>query len=290
MKVYLPLLILTLWASTAYSAAFTVRAPESAAIGQPFMVEVSSDQPLQQVKLTWNERTVELVARPNGDGYTARTLLGMDVLHPPKGPMELSISAMVDGSTRSETRTVAFTDKDYPTQRLKVSKAYVEPSPEALKRIAKESKLVGGVLRTITPGRFWKLPLVQPVDGRVSSVYGLRRFFNDQPRRPHRGLDLAAPAKAPIKAAADGVALLTGKHYFAGNSVYLDHGQGVLTAYFHMNSIAVKQGQVVRAGDVIGTVGKTGRVTGAHLHFGVYVLGQAVDPAPLLKDFPESAP
>ncbi|NHZ47213.1 M23 family metallopeptidase, partial [Nitratidesulfovibrio liaohensis] len=115
---------------------------------------------------------------------------------------------------------------------------------------------------------------------------GLRRVFNGEPRAPHRGLDLRGEAGEPVTACAAGRVVLAENHYFAGNSVYIDHGMGVVSMYFHLSALDVAPGQMVAQGQVIGKVGSTGRVTGPHLHFGMAVLGDMVDPQVLLDIAP----
>ena len=123
-----------------------------------------------------------------------------------------------------------------------------------------------------------------PVPGQVSSPFGLRRFFNKQPRNPHSGLDLASPEGTPILSAASGRVVDTGEYYFNGNTVFIEHGQGLVTMYCHMSKIDVAVGQEVSRGESIGEVGKTGRVTAAHLHWGVILNTVSVDPSMFLKN------
>ena len=173
----------------------------------------------------------------------------------------------------------------YREQRLTVkNKSYVTPDQEQLDRIARERRIIDAALNRfrITAGA--SIELEAPVDGPRSSSFGLRRFFNEQPRAPHKGMDIAANSGAPITAPRSGIVATTGDFFFNGSTVIVDHGQGFVTMYCHLSAIAVEQGQAVNTGDVLGAVGATGRVTGPHLHFGTYLNGTAVDPAILLAN------
>ena len=189
--------------------------------------------------------------------------------------------------SRGDPRKLEFTvtDKRYEEQRLKVTnQRHVEPSKEDLERIARERKRIDAALGNFAADRVPQFVLEAPVDGRRSSSFGLRRFFNDQPRNPHTGMDIAAPTGTPILSPAPGVVTDTGDYFFNGNTVFVDHGQGVVTIYCHLSRIDVKPGDEVATGTPLGLVGATGRVTGPHLHWGVAVNRAMVDPALFLAE------
>lgn len=171
---------------------------------------------------------------------------------------------------------------DYREQRLNVDRKYVEPDPEQLERIFAERKIIDAALNNVEQVRLTDVSLQTPVAGPRSSSFGLRRFFNDQPRSPHKGMDIAASSGTPVVAPMAGTITAIGNYFFNGNTVIIDHGQGFVSLYCHLSEIDSREGQQVAAGTLIGKVGATGRVTGAHLHFATYLGGIAVDPALLL--------
>ncbi len=174
----------------------------------------------------------------------------------------------------------------YPEEHLEVAKSYVSLSDEDLARYHRERKIIDAALNNWRDVPLTGVALDSPVDGPRSSSFGKRRFFNNEPRSPHTGMDIAVPEGTPIEAPRGGIVTETGDFYFNGNTVFVDHGQGFVTMYCHLSEVGVDKGQQVVAGDVIGLVGKTGRVTGAHLHFGTYLNGNAVDPALLIAESP----
>lgn len=173
---------------------------------------------------------------------------------------------------------------DYEEQHLNVDRKYVDPNPEQLERIFAERDIINAALTNWRDATLSAISLDAPVGGRRSSSFGLRRFFNGEPRSPHKGMDIAAVTGTEIKAPMDGMVTATGDYYFNGNTIIIDHGQGFISLYCHLSEIDVQEGERVAAGTVIGKVGATGRVTGAHLHFATYLNGTAVDPALLLAD------
>jgi murein DD-endopeptidase MepM/ murein hydrolase activator NlpD len=191
-----------------------------------------------------------------------------------------TLSLIVERDGREpETLEVAVGSKRYATQRLKVKPGQVDLSPEDLARYERERAHLDAVLRTFSEAPPPSLQLVPPCDGRRSNSFGLRRFFNGQPRKPHNGMDIAAPLGTPVVAAGEGEVIDVGEYFFSGHTVILDHGQGFLTLYAHLSTVHARAAERVAGGAQIGEVGATGRVTGPHLHFTVYLNRTAVDPA-----------
>jgi murein DD-endopeptidase MepM/ murein hydrolase activator NlpD len=159
----------------------------------------------------------------------------------------------------------------------------VNPNPEDLKRIATETERSNAALSKFTTGGAPAFALQSPVAGTRSDSYGSRRVFNGQPRSPHSGMDIAAAKGTPIRSPAAGTVVEAGNFFFNGNTLYIDHGYGLITMYCHLDELRVKVGDHLDAGEPIGTVGMTGRVTGAHLHWGVALNRAMVDPALFLE-------
>ncbi len=168
--------------------------------------------------------------------------------------------------------------KRYAVQSLKVPPRQVDLSPADLERVARERIEIDRAMSRWSEHQPDSLRLAQPVPGLRSSSFGLRRVFNGESRNPHSGMDIAAPAGTPVLAPAAGEVAGTGEYFFNGNTVFIDHGRGFISMYCHLSSIDVKPGQRIAAGDRIGAVGMTGRVTGPHLHWGVSLNRAWVDP------------
>jgi murein DD-endopeptidase MepM/ murein hydrolase activator NlpD len=201
-------------------------------------------------------------------------------------PIDLEAQGELELVRRSSggvaSRKVRVGDYPYPTQELTVEEKYVAPSKADLERIEREKQRVARLWSLDTPRRF-TLPLAAPLAELPSSGrFGARRVFNRQPRSPHSGADYSAGAGVVVFAPADGTVALAEQHYFAGKSVYLDHGDGLISMAFHLSAIDVKEGDAVVRGQPIGKVGATGRVTGPHLHFALRWRAARVDPELLL--------
>lgn len=190
------------------------------------------------------------------------------------------------GPQGQRTHVFQVAPKQYPEQRLTIDNPrLVDPLPEDLARIREETKRQLAQYERFTLRPLDLVPFVQPVAGEVSSPFGRRRILNGQPRNPHSGLDIAAPTDAPVLAPAPGLVAMTADLFFNGKTVFLDHGQGLITMYCHLNRIHVAEGEEVRRGEMLGQVGATGRATGPHLHWSVSLNGHRVDPALAMRMF-----
>lgn len=201
----------------------------------------------------------------------------IDLLHKP-GPLELTRKR--DG--KLERAVVRVSRFDYPVQKLTLPSHMVDLGAADLERVRRENREMARLWKTRSP-RAFALPLAAPLEALPEGGrFGHRRIINGSPRSPHGGADYSVPAGTPVLAAADGTVVMVADHFFGGNAVFVDHGDGLVTQYFHLSRVDVAQGQAISRGAPVGRVGATGRATGPHLHFGVRFRGARVDPALLL--------
>ena len=234
----------------------------------PLAAEPGSPMP----RVRYRDRRVLVI-----EGETGwQALIGIPLSTPP-GSQSVSLLGAADTGIPLNIEIGA---KTYKKQYIKLdNQRMVNPESRDLVRIGAERKRIDAAIQ------HWshKAPALSlfglPLDGRRSGSFGLQRFFNDQPRNPHTGMDIAAPTGTPVATAAPGVVLETGEFFFNGKTVLIDHGRGLVTMYCHLSEIAVEPGEALEATASIGKVGATGRVTGPHLHWGVYLNGTAVNPA-----------
>jgi len=224
----------------------------------------------QDTRVFFNHKRVAVF--PYKNNWVAMAGIGLSTK---PGDYEFSIKRH-DGL--SVNTKIVVKAKKYDEQHLTIkNKRKVNPNKDDSKRIVAESKRKKKAKKQYsetTPN----VDFIWPVSGRISSIFGLRRFFNEQERRPHSGLDIAASEGTPVKAVADGTVIDAGNFFFSGNMIYLDHGQGIISLYAHLSKINVKPGDIIHQSDIIGEVGQTGRVTGPHLHFAVFANRTLIDP------------
>lgn len=269
---------------TANALEVSFSAPERVMLGEPFVVSVSISGDVEKSTLSWRGKNVPLDLKKGEDGVMKGVLLlGTDSLEKPVKGDVLKIWVASGGTTYVSKWLIDLVAKDYPSERLSVKPSMVTPPASARDRIAKERRMVREALGVISKEVSWELPLTRPVPGAVTSVYGKRRIYNGIPKSRHGGIDYRSAVGSPAKATASGEVVLVGDHYYAGKSVYIDHGGSLVSMYFHLSRIDVKVGQKVAAGSIIGLTGSTGRVTGPHLHFGVAQGGRMIDPASLIS-------
>ena len=271
------------------NAEITLTAPEKVARGDAFIAQINSTEPTDYFIIKWNGKVIQIppdnnLATFHNNNFHAKVLLPV-YIDDKSTKRELSAQSIhaSKASAQSARKTITIYEKMRPVQKLTVDKKFVSPPPDQQARIKEDRKKVQQALSQKLPGRLWDIPLERPVPGSVSSLFGLKRVFNGQPRGIHKGLDLRGAEGTPIKACADGKVVLVDNLYFSGNTVYVNHGDGVFSAYLHMSKPLVQPGETIVRGQTIGLVGSTGRVTGPHLHLSIFAQGQSIDPLPLLE-------
>lgn len=208
-------------------------------------------------------------------------LVGVDLAqNPGKYPVVVTVT-QPDSTTVQAHSTVVVTARSFPTRRLKVNPRFVEPPPADAERMAADAKRLAEVFASLSDRR-WQGTFKPPVDGASTSNFGSRSVFNGQPRSPHAGVDYAGPVGTPIVAPNAGRVVLADDLFLTGNTVVVDHGLGLHSLFAHLSRMDVRIGDVVGTGTPVGLVGKTGRVTGPHLHWSVRLGAARIDPAMLL--------
>ena len=240
--------------------------------GEALQLHATADS----VKARMNGVSIPLFPQPDGSSFG---LMPVDV---ERDPGEYPLEFLDRSGAVIHAVTVTVHDARYPKQNIVISEALSE-----LKSSAEESETVHAFLGSATPVRFWQEPLGTPVPGCMNSVFGSQRLHNGKPTGDyHGGVDQHGAPGTPIHAVAAGTVRVVRQFPLRGGTVAIDHGQGLQSVYLHQSRFAVKEGQQVKAGEVIGYVGSTGRATGPHLHWSLYANGHPVNPAQWVKLVP----
>jgi murein DD-endopeptidase MepM/ murein hydrolase activator NlpD len=251
--------------------------------GQILVIKVPADEDTARVQGTFLGRTVQLFpeTRP-GEPKGFVGLLGIDLQDEP-GTHDLAIQVTNTEHSRSLTYRVEVLKEKFRVEHLKLPKDKVDLDAQGLARWKAEQEQVKEALATDSQSRLWQPSFVEPVSGKRTGIFGSVRIMNGQARNPHNGEDIGAPTGTDVAATNDGVVRLTVDHIFSGKGIFLDHGLGFYSMYFHLSDVLVKDGEAVKTGQIIGKVGATGRATGPHLHWGVKLNGARVNPYGLLE-------
>jgi len=248
--------------------------------GEVVMLTMDSTRPLRDVQVRAFDRAFP--SFDTADPLKWSGLIGIDLDTKP-GRYVVNVTGLdVDGKAVTVEYPITVAPKTFATRTLTVDPQFVTPPREALARIQKESERVRAIFDAVSPERYWTGPFVLPVPGRPISEFGKRSVYNGEPRSPHAGTDFAGATGTPIKAPNAGKVALAANLFYSGNTIILDHGQGLFSYFGHMSAFSAHEGDTVAAGDVVGKVGATGLVTGPHLHWSVRLAGTRVDPLSLV--------
>jgi murein DD-endopeptidase MepM/ murein hydrolase activator NlpD len=262
----LVLLVLVLFVVPAFAQSL----PQQSAVPGGVLILPLADEHTIKPEVTFRDKPVMVVSAAG----QWQAVLGVPLDLKP-GRHKLYVSR---GDEKSTT-IFDIKDKQYPIQHITITdKRKVNPNQYDMQRINNETARINAALQYWTDKDTIPFNFIWPIKGRVSGLFGRRRVFNGEPRKPHSGMDIAAATGTEIMAPAEGIVRGTGDYFFNGNTVFIDHGQGLVTMFCHLEQIHVEDGQAVKQGEIIATVGATGRVTGPHLHLGVSLNDQRVEP------------
>ncbi len=217
-------------------------------------------------------------------GRTFYALIPVSYYANPK-ESRLVVVRVENGKKQYRSYLIDIYKGDYRSEKLHVAPSRAKISPKNRRRIARERKEAMRIYKTSTPKLWIRKPIAQPLSSKITSPFGTKRVFNGVLKSFHSGTDYRAKTGTPIRSVADGRVVLVKNRFFAGNSVIIDHGQGIYTGYYHLSRFKVHKGELVKRGQVIGLAGATGRVTGPHLHFTAHVNGMLVDPLQFIDTF-----
>ena len=275
MRISAAVMIAVGYAAIAHAAPVTIdTAYRSLMTGELVVVTIKVEGTPSSVRVNAFQRSIP--AYQADDGWW-RALVGIDLDQRP-GRYLIEVEADVGVSVLRQSRLLIVGPRKFPTRTLRVNPAFVNPSPDELTRIRQDQAFISDVYARPAATRLWSAAFVRPVPGTANSSFGTRSVFNGEPRSPHGGTDFLSPSGTPIKAPNAGRIVCARDLYFTGNTVIIDHGLGMFSMLAHLSRLDVKEGDTVREGQIVGLVGATGRVTGAHLHWALSVSGARVDP------------
>jgi murein DD-endopeptidase MepM/ murein hydrolase activator NlpD len=272
---------------------FLVVAVRSAAAPMSVSAEARSLQPGELVVLTIALESTEAASMRvltlgktipafKLDDRLWRALVGIDIDQKP-GSFPAIVEARTATGTSRVTYQLEITPKKFPTRVLRVDPNFVNPPPSVMPRIERDSQFIRDVYSHSSPARLWADSFVRPVPGEANSGFGTRSVYNGEPRSPHSGADFLSGAGTPIRAPNAGRIVAARDLYFTGNTLIIDHGLGLFSMLAHLSRLDVREEEVVTAGQIVGAVGATGRVTGPHLHWALRASGARIDPVSLLE-------
>jgi murein DD-endopeptidase MepM/ murein hydrolase activator NlpD len=268
------IMIGTSWANMRYSLS-----SEKIANAQTILFEMESDEVISKAYVAYLGVRYPFYKAPVKEGYYALVPTGYYVK--PKKTKAV-IVRVIDGKKEYTPISIMIEKGAYQSERLHVASSRATISKKNRARIKKETQEAKKIYATFTTTSYISEPFLPPLESKITSVFGTKRLFNGVLKSYHSGTDFRAAVGVPIVAANRGKVVLVKNRFFAGNSVIIDHGQGIYTGYYHLSKFKVKRGDIVERGEVIGLAGATGRVTGPHLHFAVHVGGVGVDPMQFL--------
>ena len=223
---------------------------------------------------------VAFYPRENGKGYEA--LMGAD-LECPAGVYPLNITAGGGSGVSSRVFQIEVVRAFFGVQRITLPPELVHLDPQSLKRVKEEKRRMEALWAVRGENRRWHGEFLAPVEGKINAFFGVRRILNDARRGRHNGIDIKARQGEKVLCPNDGRVVMVDELFFGGKTVVVDHGQRLFSFYMHLDRVAIRMNQETRKGDIIGTVGASGRATGPHLHWGVRLNGARVDPLSLME-------
>ncbi len=248
--------------------------------GEVVLLSLEAEQPLSRAEVAAFDRTFPFYRE--GESGVWKSLLGIDLnLEPGSYTARVRVWDL-EGNEHRHDYPLKVAPKEFPVRRLTVDEKFVNPPADQLERIRRESRKVSAIFARVTPQRYWEGPFLRPVPGPASSSFGKRSILNGRRRSPHSGTDFDGETGDPVQAPNAGRVVLAEELYYSGNTVILDHGQGMYSYFAHLSEIDVEVGAQVARSEVVGKVGATGRVTGPHLHWTLRLVRTRVDPLALM--------